>query len=80
MGVFYCRKIVKYFLSWPIDESLTDAALEKLMFPKASKETVNKRMPDFPHIKEKLEEFNKKLFQKKEDSRLDLFRDEEIIY
>lgn len=29
-------------------------------------------------IKEKLEEFNKKFFQKKEGSRLDLFRDEEL--
>lgn len=29
-------------------------------------------------IKEKLDEFNKRLFQKKEGSRLDLFRDEEL--
>lgn len=29
-------------------------------------------------IKEKLDEFNKRLFQKKEGSRLDLFRDEEM--
>jgi transposase len=41
-------------LSWPLDESLTDAALEKLMFPKNNKEVSNKRMPDFAHIRKEL--------------------------
>ena len=34
-------------LSWPLDENLTDATLETLMFPKESKISKQKRMPDF---------------------------------
>ena len=34
-------------LSWPLDENLTDAALETLMFPKEPKVSKQKRMPDF---------------------------------
>lgn len=41
-------------LSWPLDESMTDNALEKLMFPKSSKEVNNKRMPNFAHIRKEL--------------------------
>lgn len=33
-------------LSWPLGENLTDAALETLMFPKESKVSKQKRMPD----------------------------------
>ena len=41
-------------LSWPLDESLTDAALESLMFPKKPKESKQKRMPDFNYIQKEL--------------------------
>lgn len=41
-------------LSWPLDESLTDDALEKLMFPKESKVSPNKRIPDFDYIQKEL--------------------------
>lgn len=41
-------------LSWPLDESITNEALEKLMLPKTIKETSNKRMPNFTHIRKEL--------------------------
>ena len=41
-------------LSWPLDETLTDAALETLMFPKESKVSNQKRMPDFNYIQKEL--------------------------
>ena len=41
-------------LSWPLDENLTDAALETLMFPKESKISKQKRMPDFNYIQKEL--------------------------
>lgn len=41
-------------LSWPLDENLTDAALETLMFPKESKVSKQKRMPDFNYIQKEL--------------------------
>ena len=50
-------------LSWPLDETLTDAALETLMFPKESKVSKQKRMPDFNYIQKELHRngVNKKL-------------------
>lgn len=41
-------------LSWPLDESLTDSALETLMFHKESKVSKQKRMPDFNYIQKEL--------------------------
>ena len=41
-------------LSWPLGENLTDAALETLMFPKESKISKQKRMPDFNYIQKEL--------------------------
>lgn len=41
-------------LSWPLNETLTDAALEKLMFPKERKASRQKRMPDFDYIRKEL--------------------------
>ena len=41
-------------LSWPLDETLTDAALQKLMFPRESKVSKQKRMPDFNYIQKEL--------------------------
>ncbi len=37
-------------ISWPLDETLTDEALAKLLFPKESKVSHNKRMPDYDYI------------------------------
>ena len=50
-------------LSWPLDESLTDSALETLMFHKESKVSKQKRMPDFNYIQKELHRngVNKKL-------------------
>ena len=41
-------------LSWPLDETLTDIALQKLMFSKESNVSPNKRMPDYNHIHKEL--------------------------
>ena len=41
-------------LSWPLDESLTDEALDKLMFPKAKSASKTKRMPDYDYIQKEL--------------------------
>lgn len=41
-------------ISWPLDESMTDKALENLMFPKKGKDISNKRMPDLPYIHKEL--------------------------
>ena len=38
-------------LSWPLDESLTDAELEQRMFPKDLSPKSTKRMPDFDYIR-----------------------------
>ena len=34
-------------LTWPLDESLTDTELQKLMFAKETKVSLNKRLPDY---------------------------------
>ena len=41
-------------LSWPLDESMTDAELQKLMFTKESIISSNKRMPDYDYIRKEL--------------------------
>lgn len=41
-------------LSWLLDETLTDAALKTLMFPKKSKVFKQKRMPNFNYIQKEL--------------------------
>lgn len=48
------RRAQEMHLSWPLDESLTDTALEKLMFPKDTKASTQKRMPDFDYIQKEL--------------------------
>lgn len=40
-------------ISWPLNESMTDDTLEKLMFPKDNQAT-EKRMPDFAYIRKEL--------------------------
>ena len=47
------RRAREMKLSWPLDESLTDIELGKLMFPKESKQTP-KKMPDFNYIRKEL--------------------------
>lgn len=41
-------------LSWPLDESMTDAELQRLMFSKESTISKNKRMPDYDYIRKEL--------------------------
>ena len=48
-----CKKAEELNLHWPLDESMTDDALEKLMFPK-EKSATNKRMPDYAYIRKEL--------------------------
>ncbi len=50
-------------LAWPLDDSMTDAALEEKLFPKALKASPTRQMPDFEHIHKELQRngVNKKL-------------------
>ena len=41
-------------LSWPLDESMTDTELQKLMFSKENKVSSNKLMPDYVYIRKEL--------------------------
>ena len=41
-------------LVWPLDESLTDQTLEKLMFPKENVTEPDRKMPDFEYIRREL--------------------------
>ena len=41
-------------LSWPLDESMTDAEPQRLMFSKESTISKNKRMPDYDYIRKEL--------------------------
>ena len=41
-------------LSWPLDESMTDTELQKLMFSKENTVSPNKRMPDYDYIHKEL--------------------------
>ncbi|MCF0229917.1 MAG: IS21 family transposase [Parasporobacterium sp.] len=49
-------------ISWPLDESVTDAVLENLLFP-SEKTATDKRMPNFDYIRKELQRngVNKKL-------------------
>ena len=46
-----CQRI-KYL--WPLDESMTDVELQRLMFSKESTVSQNKRMPDYDYISKEL--------------------------
>ena len=48
------RRAKELSLSWPLDESYTDAELQRVMFPKASSPTSTKRMPDYDYIRKEL--------------------------
>ena len=41
-------------LFWPLDESMTDVELQRLMFSKESTVSQNKRMPDYDYIRKEL--------------------------
>ena len=41
-------------LSWPLDDSYTDAELERVMFPKNPSTLSTKRMPDYDYIRKEL--------------------------
>ena len=41
-------------ISWPLDDSMNDTELQRLMFSKESKVSANKRMPDYDYIHKKL--------------------------
>ena len=41
-------------ISWPLDESMTDTELQKLMFSKESRVSANKRIPDYAYIRKEL--------------------------
>ena len=41
-------------ISWPLDESDTDAVLAEKFFPSAKRATSNKRMPDYDYIRKEL--------------------------
>jgi transposase len=47
------KRAAKLSLAWPLDKSLTDGELDKLMFPKETAQS-QKRMPDFDHIRKEL--------------------------
>ncbi len=41
-------------ISWPLDDSMTDAVLDKKLFPDAPKVSTTKQMPDFDYIRREL--------------------------
>lgn len=40
-------------ITWPLDESITEATLNEALFPK-DKSATNKRMPDYAYIRKEL--------------------------
>ena len=69
-------------LSWPLDKSMTDDALGKLMFPKESKVSPSKKMPDFDYIQKELlrNGVNKKLLWTEYLEECRLSGDEPLMY
>ena len=57
------RRARELKLEWPLSASLTDEALEKLMFPKELRTSTPRRMPNFEYIRKELlrNDVNKKL-------------------
>ena len=41
-------------ISWPLDESMTDVELQRLMFSKDSSVSQNKRIPDYDYVHKEL--------------------------
>lgn len=47
------QRSIEAAIAWPLDETMTDDALENLLFPK-EKSATNKRMPDYAYIRKEL--------------------------
>lgn len=45
-------------LSWPLDESMTDIELQRLMLSNQNKVSPNRRMPDYAYIRKELLRMN----------------------
>ena len=41
-------------VSWPLDESMTDTELQRIMFSKENMVSANKRIPDYAYIRKEL--------------------------
>ena len=76
------RRAQELKLSWPLDEDLTDNALEKLLFPKEPKISSQKRMPNFDYIQKELlrNGVNKKLLWTEYLEECRLSGDEPLMY
>ena len=76
------RRAQELKLSWPLDEFLTDDALGKLMFPKDSKASSSKKIPDFDYIQKELlrNGVNKKLLWTEYLEECRLSGDEPLMY
>lgn len=72
----------EYDISWPLDDTLTDAALEEKLFPKAPKVSPTKRMPNFDYIRKELMRngVNKKLLWTEYLEECRLAGDEALMY
>jgi len=57
-----CRAAETQNISWPLNETMTDAVLENILFPR-EKTATNKRMPNYDYIRRELQRkgVNKKL-------------------
>ena len=76
-----CKKAEELNLSWPFDESMTDDALENIMFPK-KKSATNKRMPDYTYIRKELlrNGVNKKLLWSEYSEECRMAGEEPLMY
>ncbi len=48
------KRAAKLSISWPLSDDMTDDKLETILFPKPSKPTSTKRMPDFDYVRKEL--------------------------
>ncbi len=48
------RRANELTITWPLDENMTDAVLEGMLFPKAEKDISTKRKPNFVYIHKEL--------------------------
>lgn len=57
------RRARELKLSWPLDDAMTDAVLDEMLFPKAPKVSTTRQMPNFNYIRRELQRngVNKKL-------------------
>ena len=57
-----CKAAAEQNVTWPLNETMTDAVLENILFP-SEKSATNKRMPNYDHIRRELQRkgVNKKL-------------------